>query len=142
MDYVARIHLKTNTNFRQEMVDYCLNNSEQYIAIGWSGLTEDIKSDDFREYYNRVRKEKGKANPAINIFQNAKVDDLLWTRDLNGNYWICKVKSPAEVVCEKRIDIGARIPVELITLECKFLDKLKHPSIELTEVQQDIFVIK
>lgn len=30
MDYVARIHLKTNTNFRQEMVDYCLNNSEQY----------------------------------------------------------------------------------------------------------------
>ena len=58
MDYVARIHLKTNTNFRQEMVDYCLNNSEQYIAIGWSGLTEDIKSDDFREYYNRVRKVK------------------------------------------------------------------------------------
>lgn len=112
MDYVARLHLKTNENFRQEMVDYCLNDSKQYVAIGWSRLTEDIKPDDFQEYYNRVKKEKGKANPAINIFRNAKVDDLLWTRDLNGDYWICKVKSPAEVVCDKCIDIGARIPVE------------------------------
>lgn len=111
MDYVARIHLKTGTCFRQELIDFCLSNSEQYVAIGWSGLTEDIKSDDFQEYYNRIKK-KGKANPAINIFRNARVDDLLWTRDLNGNYWICKVKSLTEVVCDKRMDIGARIPVD------------------------------
>ena len=112
MDYVARLHLKTNTCHRQEMVDFCLNNSEQYVAIGWSRLSEGITSDDFREYYNRIKQENGKANPAINIFRNAKVDDLLWTRDLNGNYWICKVKSPVKVVCDKRMDIGALIPVE------------------------------
>lgn len=112
MDYVARLHLKTNTCHRQEMVDFCLNNSEQYVAIGWSRLSEGITSDDFREYYNRIKQENGKANPAINIFQNAKVDDLLWTRDLNGNYWICKVKSPVKVVCDKRMDIGSLIPVE------------------------------
>lgn len=112
MDYVARLHLKTNTCHRQEMVDFCLNNSEQYVAIGWSRLSEGIISDDFREYYNRIKQENGKANPAINIFQNAKVDDLLWTRDLNGNYWICKVKSPVKVVCDKRMDIGSLIPVE------------------------------
>ena len=94
------------------MVDFCLNNSEQYVAIGWSRLSEGITSDDFREYYNRIKQENGKANPAINIFRNAKVDDLLWTRDLNGNYWICKVKSPVKVVCDKRMDIGALIPVE------------------------------
>lgn len=112
MDYVARLHLKTNTCHRQEMVDFCLNNSEQYVAIGWSRLSEGIASDDFREYYNRIKQENGKANPAINIFRNAKVDDLLWTRDLNGNYWICKVKSPVKVVCDKRMDIGSLIPVE------------------------------
>lgn len=112
MDYVARLHLKTNTCHRQEIVDFCLNNSEQYVAIGWSRLSEGIISDDFREYYNRIKQENGKANPAINIFRNAKVDDLLWTRDLNGNYWICKVKSPVKVVCDKRMDIGALIPVE------------------------------
>lgn len=112
MDYVARLHLKTNTCHRQEMVDFCLNNSEQYVAIGWSRLSEGITSDDFREYYNRIKQENGKANPAINIFRNAKVDDLLWTRDLNGNYWICKVKSPVKVVCDKRMDIGSLLPVE------------------------------
>lgn len=112
MDYVARLHLKTNTCHRQEMVDFCLNNSEQYVAIGWSRLSEGITSDDFREYYNRIKQENGKANLAINIFRNAKVDDLLWTRDLNGNYWICKVKSPVKVVCDKRMDIGSLIPVE------------------------------
>lgn len=112
MVYVARLHLKTNTCHRQEMIDFCLNNSEQYVAIGWSRLSEGITSDDFREYYNRIKQENGKANPAINIFRNAKVDDLLWTRDLNGNYWICKVKSPVKVVCDKRMDIGSLIPVE------------------------------
>ena len=94
------------------MVDFCLNNSEQYVGIGWSRLSEGIKSNDFQEYYNRIKQESGKANPAINIFQNAKVDDLFWTRDLNGIYWICRVKSRAEVICDKLMDIGSLIPVE------------------------------
>ena len=112
MDYVARLHLKTNTDFRQEMVDFCLNNSEQYVGIGWSRLSEGIKSNDFQAYYNRIKQESGKANPAINIFQNAKVDDLFWTRDLNGIYWICRVKSRTEVICDRLMDIGSLIPVE------------------------------
>ena len=112
MDYVARLHLKTNTDFRQEMVGFCLNNSEQYVGIGWSRLSEGIKSNDFQAYYNRIKQESGKANPAINIFQNAKVDDLFWTRDLNGIYWICRVKSRAEVICDRLMDIGSLIPVE------------------------------
>jgi hypothetical protein len=112
LDYVARLHLKTNTDFRQEMVDFCLNNSKQYVGIGWSRLSEGIKSNDFQEYYNRIKRESGKANPAINIFKNAKVDDLFWTRDLNGIYWICRVKSRAEVICDRLMDIGSLIPVE------------------------------
>lgn len=47
MDYVTRIHLKRDDNIRKELIDFCLNNSEQYVAIGWSWLSEDIKLDDF-----------------------------------------------------------------------------------------------
>ena len=112
MDYVTRIHLKRDDNIRQELIDFCLNNYEQYVAIGWSWLSKDIKLDDFLEYYNRIKKHNGKAHPAINIFRDAKKDDLFWTRDLSGNYWICKVKSPAIVVCDTHLDIGSVIPVD------------------------------
>ena len=112
MDYVTRIHLKRDDNIRKELIDFCLNNSEQYVAIGWSWLSEDIKLDDFLEYYNRIKKHNSKAHPAINIFRDAKKDDLFWTRDLSGNYWICRAKSSAKVVCDTKLDIGSIISVE------------------------------
>ena len=94
------------------LLHFCLNNSEQYVAIGWSRLSDGIESNDFQEYYNRIKQERGRANPAINGFRDAKEDDLFWTRDLEGNYWICRVKSPVEVVCDTQLDIGAVISVE------------------------------
>lgn len=112
MDYVVRLHLKTGTDFRQGLVDFCLNSKKQYVAIGWSGQSEDLSRESFQEYYCRVKELSGRANPAINVFRDAKVDDLFWTRDLDGNYWICRVISPVEVVCDKRLDIGAVLPVE------------------------------
>ena len=112
MDYVARIHLKRNDNIRQELIDFCLNNSEQYLALGWSRLSRDIREDDFNEYYGRIKKERGRANPAINVFKDAQIDDLFWTRDLSGNYWICRAKSSAKVVCDTKLDIGSIISVE------------------------------
>ena len=45
MDYVARIHLKRNDNIRQELIDFCLNNSEQHLALGWSRLSSNISED-------------------------------------------------------------------------------------------------
>lgn len=125
MDYVTRIHLKRDDNIRQELIDFCLNNSEQYVAIGWSWLSEDIKLDDFLEYYNRIKKHNGKAHPAINIFRHAKKDDLFWTRDLSGNYWICKVKSPAIVVCDTHLDIGSVIPVDAFNVGMQVPGQIK-----------------
>ena len=125
MDYVARIHLKRNDDIRQELIDFCLNNSEQYVAIGWSWLSEDIKLDDFQEYYNRIKKKNGKAHPAINVFRDAKIDDLFWTRDLSGNYWICKVKSSAIVVCDTHLDIGSVIPVDAFNVGMQVPGQIK-----------------
>lgn len=125
MDYVTRIHLKRDDNIRQELIDFCLNNYEQYVAIGWSWLSKDIKLDDFLEYYNRIKKHNGKAHPAINIFRDAKKDDLFWTRDLSGNYWICKVKSPAIVVCDTHLDIGSVIPVDAFNVGMQVPGQIK-----------------
>lgn len=83
------------------------NSKKQYVAIGWSSQSEDLYRESFQEYYQRVKELSGRANPAINVFRDAKVDDLFWTRDLDGRYWICRVKLPVEVVCDKRLDIGA-----------------------------------
>ena len=113
MDHVARIHLKRDDeSIRRKLINYCLKGSEQYLALGWSRLSDGIESNDFQEYYNRIKQERGRANPAINGFRDAKEDDLFWTRDLEGNYWICRVKSQVEVVCDTQLDIGAVISVE------------------------------
>ena len=125
MDYVARIHLKRDDNIRKELIDFCLNDSEQYVAIGWSWLSKDIKLDDFQEYYNRIKKKNGKAHPAINVFRDAKIDDLFWTRDLSGNYWICKVKSSAIVVCDTHLDIGSVIPVDAFNVGMQVPGQIK-----------------
>ena len=125
MDYVARIHLKRNDNIRQELIDFCLNNSEQYLALGWSRLSSDISEDDFNEYYRRIKKERGRANPAINVFKDAKIDDLFWTRDLNGNYWICKEKSSAKVVCDTNLDIGSIISVDAFNVGMQVPGQIK-----------------
>ena len=125
MDYVTRIHLKRDDNIRQELIDFCLNNYEQYVAIGWSWLSKDIKLDDFLEYNPRIKPQTGKAHPAINIFRDAKKDDLFWTRDLSGNYWICKVKSPAIVVCDTHLDIGSVIPVDAFNVGMQVPGQIK-----------------
>ena len=125
MDYVTRIHLKRDDNIRKELIDFCLNNSEQYLALGWSWLSEDIKFDDFLEYYNRIKKHNGKANPAINVFKDAQIDDLFWTRDLSGNYWICKAKSPAIVVCDTHLDIGSVIRVDAFNVGMQVPGQIK-----------------
>ena len=126
MDYVTRINLKTATNQRKELIDFCLNGKNvftddekaqgkaQFLAIGWSCV--DFESDDFSVFYNTVVEyvhgQKRRLNPALNIFNKACVNDLFWTRDLDGVYWICRVTEPAKAYLNKELDIGAVLPIE------------------------------
>lgn len=112
MDYVARINLKTATDFREELIDFCLKSEKQYLAIGWSGLYDESEGIEFLEYYRRLKSEAKRINPVLNIFKNTSIDDLFWTRDLDGNYWICRVSGPILMECDKRLDYGALLPVE------------------------------
>lgn len=121
-DYVVRIHLKTATNNREELIKFCLydknNKEKQCLAIGWSYISEDLDPavDSYDTYYlktkTNVHENGKKLNSALNIFKNAKENDLFWTRDLNGVYWICRVKEAAKVYFNKELDIGAILPIE------------------------------
>lgn len=117
-----RIHLKTATNNREELIKFCLydknNKEKQCLAIGWSYISEDLDPavDSYDTYYlktkTNVHENGKKLNSALNIFKNAKENDLFWTRDLNGVYWICRVKEAAKVYFNKELDIGAILPIE------------------------------
>mgnify|MGYP000869091572 FL=1 len=113
-DYVTRINLKTDTNQREKLIDFCLHDKNQFLAIGWSCV--DFKTDDYSAFYDTVvayvHGQKRRLNPALNIFKDACVNDLFWTRDLNGVYWICRVTESAKAYLNKDLDIGAVLPVK------------------------------
>lgn len=113
-DYVTRINLKTDTNQREKLIDFCLHDKNQFLAIGWSCV--DFKTDDYSAFYDTVvayvHGQKRRLNPALNIFKDVCVNDLFWTRDLNGVYWICRVTEPAKAYLNKDLDIGAVLPVK------------------------------
>ena len=114
---VTRINLKTSAENRDDLIQYCLFGKKQCIAIGWSGafkVNHEIKT--YEEYYSAVKeKYKEKKNwrydHAHNVFLHAKEGDLFWTRDLDGNYWICRALGRAQSRCIPKLDIGAIIPV-------------------------------
>lgn len=117
---VVRIHLKTSTEVgREKLIDFCLHDkTEQYVAIGWSCAHDDASYDinTFEDYYRAVRewsdKRRERLNTVVNKFRDTKENDLFWTRDLDGIYWICRAKGAAEPYYNYSLDIGARVPVE------------------------------
>ena len=112
MNFVARINLKTNTPYRDELIDFCLKGEQQYLAIGWSRIYGEGEVLTYSEFYERLRQEPGRLNTVLNIFKDTHEDNLFWTRDLDGNYWICRAKGEVLTRCDKRLDIGALLPID------------------------------
>ena len=116
MEYVTRINLKTSSNYRKRLIDFCLNSVNQCLAIGWSyiytsnGRKNEIQS--YQDYYYAVKQSVKRINHALNVFWYAKENDLLWTRDLDGYYWICRVTNIAQPYFDENMDIGAVLPIE------------------------------
>ena len=154
MDYVTRFNLKTDTKFRSELIDLCLNDEmkisdiKQCLAIGWSSVN--VESGRYADFYNAVKlyvhSQHKRINPALNIFSSAKVNDLFWTRDMKGTYWICRVKDTAKVYLNKKLDIGAVLPVEAYAFGLEVPGQLKasfnRPKGGITEKLKDINIIE
>lgn len=113
-DYVARIHLKipdkNNENARKKLIDYCLSSKEQCLAIGWQGAHKNGIKETYNDFYESSRGER--TNPVLNLFKEAEENDLFWTRDLDGVYWICRVTDKAQAKFVEELGIGAVIPVK------------------------------
>lgn len=110
-----RINLKTATDDRYKLLEFCLfHRDEQYVAIGWSHVypNDGRGFNLYMDYYEKVKEYHKRMNAAHNIFRDTTVNDLFWTRDTNGNYWICRAKSGAVPKREKNLDIGAVVPVD------------------------------
>lgn len=123
-----RINLKTNADDRKALIDYCLNEPKQYVAIGWSDVYKwNPEISDYKTYYHiveeSVRKSHGRLNHALNLLWFVEEGDLFWTRDLDGYYWICRAISGPLTLTQAGIkmpvteegnslDIGAVVPVK------------------------------
>lgn len=112
---VTRINLKTPAENRNELIQFCLYGEKQCVVIGWSGVFEtkpEIKN--YEEYFFAVKSVYNlkKYNRSHNVFRYAKESDLFWTRDLDGNYWVCRALGPAQSFYKPEMDIGAIIPVK------------------------------
>ncbi len=116
---VYRLHLKTDAvkrSSKRELVEYCLK--ENVLAIGWSYLYENKSNliEDFENYKYGFKLEKGKIPSAIKYFDRIEENDLIWIRDLEGNYYLCRAKGKARAYCVQRLDIGCVIDVEKIKI--------------------------
>ena len=127
-DYVKRIHLKTSGQDRQKLIDFCLKDeNDQKLAIGWSSCY-DAEHKSYDEFYVSVKKKYARINHVLNAFRDAQEDDLFWTRDLEGFYWICRVKKKAETCHNKDLkdlDIGAVLPVEAYKVSMRVPGQIK-----------------
>lgn len=113
---VTRINLKPRCSDRKRLIDFCLHSEKQCLAIGWSyiyGSDENKgKIHTYQDYFEAVRSSVKRLNHALNVFLYAKKDDLFWTRDLDGSYWICRATGEAQPYYDGSMDIGAVLPVE------------------------------
>ena len=50
---LARIHLKTDCDFRDKLIDFCLNGKKQYVALGWSYLHDRNTFHDYESFFLR-----------------------------------------------------------------------------------------
>ena len=123
--FVTRVHLKTDTDDRQGLIDYCLHSREEhgtdYIAVGWSCVYEledgtsakPDSADAFFALYDQWKSRYGKrADHVINVFRETLPGDLFWTRDLDGCYWICRATGTALPLLNEELDIGIAVPVD------------------------------
>ena len=93
---VWRINLKTSAKRGINPRTYCLENS--LVGIGWPIRNWGDEEVNWKNYIELGRKNegyKGKGwSAATNAIKNRmKIDDLIWTRDEEGNYFIGRILS-------------------------------------------------
>lgn len=98
MQNVWRINLKPNADEGIDSRMFCINNG--ILGVGWQ---VDCEGDlDWETYYQRATEEYYKRGdkswwPALNAIKNRMaINDLCWTRNLNGIYYVGRISGEWE----------------------------------------------
>lgn len=86
-----RIHIRPGVHSaNKQAFEYCIKNG--LLGVGWR--TESNKNTtDWDEYLNEASKKYKNLNVCKYIKKWIRPDDLVWTRDLRGDYYLSKVTS-------------------------------------------------
>ncbi len=119
---VYRMNLNSHLKVRDygkwlKVISFCLDNpADQKLVLGWGGIYKQYQIDDYASFAEAARdndrKQCKRASRALTYFGELKKDDLVWTRDAEDNWWLCRVLAPAESFCRPDLDIGAAVGVE------------------------------
>jgi hypothetical protein len=113
-----RMHIrpKGGASRSKQSFEYCL--SAGLLGVGWRAneIDELLDWDDYVSKFkeNYLRKLP---NNVSYIKKNVKEDDLIWTRDTSGKYYIAKVVSGWEYLAPKKA-----LVVDIVnTVKCRFV---------------------
>ena len=95
-EYIYRIHLKPQNDKKENPFKFCKKKS--IVGIGWPLDKENLekfkKESNFENYKKLVLEQYNKDNglkKVINCYSEIEKDDLIWARDRDNIFYICRV---------------------------------------------------
>lgn len=119
--YLFRIHIRPQGGSADMATtfDYCLRH--ELLGVGWRTDSQ-TNTKDWDEYYNEASSIHENLNICKYIKKWVNEGDLVWTRDLDGHYYLARVKSgweywTCEVAMENDIDVANIFRCEIRRVE-------------------------
>lgn len=95
---VFRLHIRPKGGFADHRFsfDYCLDN--KILGMGWPLEPPSESNMTWEQYENLATRKYGKGalTSVKNLRKQVNPNDLIWTRDKSGKYYLAKVQSPWE----------------------------------------------
>ena len=120
--YIYRIHLKPQNEKKENPFKFCKQKS--IVGIGWPLNKENLekfkKESNFENYKKLVLEQYNKDNglkKVINCYSEIEKDDLIWARDRDNIFYICRVIEKWQYDYKddnEKNDIYSYFPVEYI----------------------------
>ena len=121
-EYVYRIHIRPESATIQNPFDFCKKNN--ILGIGWrldeKNLEKFKEESNFENYKKLVLEQYNKDNglkKVINCYSEIEKDDLIWARDRDNIFYICRVTDKWKYNYENDNevnDIFSYFPVEYV----------------------------
>ena len=121
-EYVYRIYIRPESAVTQNPFDFCKKNN--ILGIGWrldeKNLEKFKEESNFENYKKLVLEQYNKDNglkKVINCYSEIEEDDLIWARDRDNIFYICRVTNKWQYSYEHANDVNdifSYFPVEYV----------------------------